>query len=301
MHQHLRIGATVVKLLSMKRAATISGVLFLAIACSSSTPQLNVNSPTAHAVYEIKPQFLAQELQSASNETPAVCPADMVEINGDFCPEIVENCINLDKSVHNANGYVRCLEFAPTKCISPDNKKIHMHFCMDTYEWPNKKDVKPIVMVTWYDMKKSCEDQDKRLCVDNEWSLACEGPEILPYPYGLKRDAMACNIDHPQRPWFDASKSPMTPDIVARLDQSVPAGSMPACVSPYGVHDMTGNADEWVVNSNGHSANHYPYFSGLKGGHWVIGARNRCRPETDAHGPTTVFYEIGGRCCKDIP
>ena len=170
MHQHLRIGATVVKLLSMKRAATISGVLFLAIACSSSTPQLNVNSPTAHAVYEIKPQFLAQELQSASNETPAVCPADMVEINGEFCPEIVENCINLDKSVHNANGYVRCLEFAPTKCISPDNKKIHMHFCMDTYEWPNKKDVKPIVMVTWYDMKKSCEDQDKRLCVDNEWS-----------------------------------------------------------------------------------------------------------------------------------
>ena len=86
----------------------------------------------------------------------------------------------------------------------------------------------------------------------------------------------------------------MTPKIVAWLDQRVSSGSMP-CISPYGVYDMTGNVDEWVINSSGH-----PYKSGLMGGHWVRGARNRCRPETVAHAESTVFYEIGGRCCKDI-
>lgn len=224
----------------------------------------------------------------------AGCPSDMVEIDGNFCPNVEQNCINLDTTLHNANGYVRCLEFAPTKCLSKN--KVHMHFCMDKFEWPNQAGAKPAVMITWYDMKKNCEKLGKRLCVDREWSLACEGPDILPYPYGYKRDASACNIDHPQRPWFNAYSSPMTPEIVSRLDQSVLSGSMPTCVSPYGVYDMTGNVDEWVVNSSGH-----PYQSGLKGGHWVLGARNRCRPETIAHGPTTVFYEIGGRCCQDLP
>ncbi len=281
----------------MKNTVTIiSTVLFLTIACASTAPKFEINSPQ----FINKEKIVAQDLHTASYDASA-CPADMIEVSGNFCPEIIENCINLDKTVHNANGFVRCLEFTPTKCITPDNKRIPMHFCIDKFEWPNQEGVKPTVMVTWYDMKKNCEDKGKRLCVDNEWTLACEGPEILPYPYGLKRDSNACNIDHPQRPWFDASKSAMTPDIVAKLDQSVPAGSMPGCVSPYGVYDMTGNADEWVVYSSGKYANKYPYISGLKGGHWVIGARNRCRPETTAHGPTTVFYEIGGRCCKDTP
>jgi formylglycine-generating enzyme len=222
----------------------------------------------------------------------AACPNDMLEITGDFCPEVIQNCINVDKSVHNVNGYVRCLEFEPSKCLS--KKRIPMHFCMDKYEWPNQKDNKPEIMISWYDMKKNCEAEDKRLCLDNEWTMACEGNDILPYPYGYKRDIYACNIDHQQMPWFDASKSGMNKEIASRLDQRVPSGSMLGCVSPYGVYDMTGNVDEWVVNSSGK-----PYVSSLKGGHWVKGARNRCRPDTLIHGPETVYYEIGGRCCKD--
>lgn len=246
----------------------------------------------AGSIYAENPknQAVAQNLHTASN---GACPNDMVEIQGDFCPEVVQKCLNLDMSVHNVNGYVRCLEYAPTQCLS--KKTVPMHFCIDKYEWPNKKDVKPDIMVSWYDMKRSCESQGKRICQDHEWSLACEGPDILPYPYGLKRDTSACNIDHQQMSWFDASKSNMTMSIALKLDQRVTSGSMPECVSPYGVHDMTGNVDEWVVNSSGN-----PYVSGLMGGHWVIGARNRCRPETTIHGPDTAYYEIGGRCCKDI-
>jgi formylglycine-generating enzyme required for sulfatase activity len=220
----------------------------------------------------------------------------MVEVKGKFCPAVVQNCINLDMTVHNVNGYVRCLEFAKSVCQSPENQKVDMHFCIDKYEYPNQKGVKPQVMLTWNDMKKNCQDQGKRLCIDHEWSMACEGPEMLPYPYGYKRDTNACNIDHAQRPWFNALTSAMTPDVVDRLNQSVPSGSMPGCVSPYGVYDMTGNVDEFVVNSSGH-----PYKSALMGGHWIKGARNRCRPETLAHNEVSAYYEFGGRCCRDIP
>jgi formylglycine-generating enzyme len=65
------------------------------------------------------------------------------------------------------------------------------------------------------------------------------------------------------------------------------------CVSSYGVHDMTGNVDEWVVNESGH-----PYKSGLKGGYWGP-VRTRCRPMTTAHNEDFNFYQIGFRCCSD--
>lgn len=220
------------------------------------------------------------------------CPIDMVEIEGFYCQMVEQICINLDKKVHNANGYVKCDEYKPfTKCLSSTK---HLHFCIDKYEWPNKKNELPQVMLSWNQMSMNCNSVGKRLCKDFEWTQACEGPERYPYPYGYKRDATACNIDHPQKPNFDASKDKMTPSIVSYLDQRVPSGSMEKCVSPYGVNDMTGNVDESIVNSSGK-----PFNSAEMGGHWVIGARNRCRPKTVVHDENFQYYEIGGRCCKD--
>ncbi|HWL88353.1 MAG TPA: SUMF1/EgtB/PvdO family nonheme iron enzyme, partial [Polyangiaceae bacterium] len=143
--------------------------------------------------------------------------------------------------------------------------------------------------------KATCESNGKRLCGESEWTLACEGAERLPYPYGLERDAEACNIDKPHpEPDEKLIADPRTRDAeVARLDQRDPSGFREACVSPYGVHDMTGNVDEWVVNESGH-----PYKSGLKGGYWGP-VRTRCRPMTTAHNETFVYYQIGFRCCAD--
>lgn len=220
------------------------------------------------------------------------CPDDMVEVNGNACQAVEQACINLDTSVHNANGYVKCDEYAPSKCFS--DRRIHMHYCIDRFEYPNKRGSVPYVMASWNDMAANCATEGKRLCKDTEWTFACEGEDMLPYPYGLKRDANICNIDHIQRPDFDASKDNMTSEMVSYLDQRVPSGSMPQCVSPFGVHDMTGNVDESVINSSGH-----PYRSAEMGGHWVLGARNRCRPKTVVHNESFKYYEIGGRCCKD--
>jgi formylglycine-generating enzyme required for sulfatase activity len=153
----------------------------------------------------------------------------------------------------------------------------------------------PVVMKDWYEAKAVCESEGKRLCGDSEWTLACEGQERLPYPYGYARDSEACNIDKPYR---DVDESAMADwkrrdAEVARLDQRTASGSHAACVSAYGAYDMTGNVDEWVVNEHGK-----PYKSGLKGGYWGP-VRDRCRPMTTAHNELFEFYQIGFRCCAE--
>jgi formylglycine-generating enzyme required for sulfatase activity len=190
----------------------------------------------------------------------------------------------------------RCSEFAPTgKC---QGKTIKKHFCIDKYEYPNKVGEKPLIMKTWYEAGDACKAQGKRLCGDSEWTLACEGQERLPYPYGYERNSEACNIDKPHPDVNEVALGSANPAVrdaeVARLWQGEVSGSRESCVSPYGAMDMTGNVDEWVVNESG-----MPYKSGLKGGYWGP-VRDRCRPMTTAHYEQFAFYQIGFRCCSDV-
>lgn len=223
------------------------------------------------------------------------CPDGMLEVEGSFCPEVEQKC----------NRYIdpegvfprRCAEFAPTsKCIGKESKR---HFCIDRYEWPNKAGENPIVMKTWYEAKDACTSAGKRLCGDSEWTVACEGQERLPYPYGYDRNSEACNIDKPHpdvnEKALGSADAAVRDAEAKRLWQGEPSGSRASCVSPYGVFDMTGNVDEWVVNESG-----APYKSGLKGGYWGP-VRDRCRPMTTVHAEGFSFYQIGFRCCSDVP
>jgi hypothetical protein len=228
--------------------------------------------------------------------TEAACPPDMVEVEGEYCPVLAQKCLRwLDPTTK-----LQCVEFdrpssAPTCAVPTEHKR----FCMDRYEWPNRVGELPSDMASWVEAKASCQSVGKRLCSDTEWTLACEGPERQPYPYGegYARDATACNIDKPyiwpkpERLFDPATRA----EELARLDQREPSGSRPACVSPYGVYDMTGNVDEWVVNA---SQQGKPFISGLKGGYWGP-VRTRCRPMTTAHNETFRYYQIGFRCCGE--
>jgi hypothetical protein len=224
----------------------------------------------------------------------AACPPEMVEVEGDYCPFVEERCLRwLDPSTK-----LQCAEFDRFEGAGTCRMKTeHKKFCIDRYEWPNKLGAIPQYMASWVEAKATCESIGKRLCGDTEWTLACEGPERQPYPYGAGyvRDSSACNIDKPYI-WPHPEKvyDPRTSATeLARLDQREPSGSRSACVSPYGVHDMTGNVDEWVVNVSQHGE---PHQSGLKGGYWGP-VRTRCRPMTTAHEETFRYYQIGFRCC----
>ena len=76
---------------------------------------------------------------------------------------------------------------------------------------------------------------------------------MLPYTYGYVRDATKCNIDRPYRKreqkllkYESCMKKPECKAELEKLDQRLPAGSLPACVSPFGVYDLNGNINEWV-------------------------------------------------------
>ena len=214
------------------------------------------------------------------------CPADMALIEGSFCTEVTQTC---DKKRHPW----QCAEFAkPTVCTGKEEPR---RYCIDRYEYPNKKGELPVVMQSWYDAERQCKAEHKRLCKDSEWTLACEGPERLPFPYGYVRNAQLCPIDKPspkvnEKRLFSKKHGA---EELARLDQRERSGERAGCVSPYGVHDLTGNVDEWVVNESGH-----PYSSSLKGGNWGE-YRNACRPATRGHAEGFRYYQMGFRCCAD--
>lgn len=233
------------------------------------------------------------------------CPAGMLEVKGTFCTALMHRCIKggktntFEKTDYPDPYYCDEYQEGYAPCLGKQEPK---HFCMDEYEWPNRKGAIPMVMVSWYESKRLCESRGERLCGDDEWTLACEGPEHLPYTYGWKRDSTKCNIDHK---WIqpddgilgmkDGGADKIEAEI-NRLSKRVPSGAYPGCKSPYGVMDMGGNVDEWAVNITLHGK---PYMSVFKGGHWVGGARNRCRPQTESHDETTAYYAEGFRCCAD--
>jgi hypothetical protein len=214
----------------------------------------------------------------------------MREIEGTFCPFLDQICIKRPQAMS-----YRCSEYrSPSgNCQTGTTDK---HFCIDDYEWPNKAGETPVVMKNWYEARDACQSVGKRLCTEDEWTLACEGPEHLPYPYGYARDANACNID---KPAIQVNEEALRrPDRrvaeAARLWQGEPSGSRAKCVSPFGVHDMTGNVDEWTVNEKGN-----PHQSALKGGYWSW-VRGRCRAVTEGHEEAFRYYQIGWRCCKAV-
>lgn len=224
------------------------------------------------------------------------CQTGMVEIQGTFCPKVEQECITwvdqhgnkMPAPTGNLPG--RCGVFkSPSKCLSKPTQLINMHYCIDKYEYPNVEGSYPEDWKSWNDMKFACESKGKRLCTNIEWTFACEGKEMDPYPYGngYARDKTKCNFDNePPGNVFTASKETLRSFLV-------PSGKMKDCVSKFGVHDMVGNIDEWVINSQpGHK-------SLLVGGH-IFGFRNACRPITAGHNETFNWYETGGRCCDAI-
>jgi hypothetical protein len=245
------------------------------------------------------------------------CPDDMVLVHGGYCPDVAQACLEhheeYDKDearkkqkrdsgedVGKSTVSERCLRYKePSVCLSKERRP--MRFCMDRYEWPNKKGELPALLVSWTDAKKTCERAGKRLCTEDEYNFGCEGEAMLPYTYGYVRDATKCNIDRPYRKrekkllkYESCMKHPECKRELEKLDQRLPAGSLPACVSPFGAYDLNGNINEWVFRPK----EKYPNRSGLKGGWWGP-VRGRCRPTVGFHKEDDYGYEEGFRCCKD--
>jgi hypothetical protein len=249
------------------------------------------------------------EAPAPVNDIGNPCPEDMALVDGMYCPGEVQHCLynvaidgsRIDKP---ADLLWACGEYAQPTCISKE--LTHLRFCIDVYEWPNKEGQVPQDWMTYRTAKKAVEAVGKRLCTAREWTLAAEGPNHHPLPYGdgFHRLPGICNFDNPMG-HLDPSKAKKPDDEMAQKLRAVlvPSGSMSDCVSDYGVHDMAGNVDEIIYNEGGvescpqgETCNNY--VSGLMGGHiWHV--RNNSFSRTTAHNLDFGWYETSTRGCMD--
>ncbi len=247
--------------------------------------------------------IIVTETSGHETLTPLESKPNMKAIQGEYCPEVEQKCLQWVDAVGNRTDAPkpgltgRCGEFKnPSVCLTPEGSRPFKRFYIDVFEYPNIAGQVPQSWMTWRDVKRACEAQGKRLCTRSEWTMACEGPGMHPYPYGdgYHRDRTSCNTDNPMGKIDVFKATSPSAETSKKLDALlVPSGSKPLCVSVWGVHDQVGNIDEQLVNETGQ-----PYKSGLMGGH-VFGVRNACRPMTEAHNEDFGWYETGGRCCQD--
>ncbi len=268
------------------RSAIFIALSSVAVACdppkddpsSAIRPLEPPDEPGAPATREVA---APAETSDLVGEGPAACPPDMVLVEGRYCPDVQHVCKRWLDPPGRFREF-RCAEYAPSICKSKQRET--KRFCIDRDEYTAPGDELPQVHHSWTTAKAACEGWGKRLCLESEWQLACEGEEMRPYPYGWVRDETACNIDRQN-----------IMGKTAPVDYRVPAASNPRCVSPFGVRDMSGNIEEWAtldgVTPKGAR-------STMKGAWWLPG-RNHCRARTLGHGEVYSGPQIGIRCCKD--
>jgi hypothetical protein len=219
------------------------------------------------------------------------CLPGMVLVDGIQCPFVAHRCEQFLSEPDDV-----CKTFvAEALC---EGRLTRRRFCIDVFEYPNLEGVRPAVRVDFREAERACSLEGKRLCTVDEWIFACEGTQMWPFPYGLERDAEACNIDRPE-------PTPSRPEVARdprraaeeneRLDQRVASGDKERCISPFGVRDLTGNVAEWAVNPNG-KIDETPFRSAAVGGGFTM-SPSRCRAMT-THPPTFSSHEMGFRCCK---
>ncbi len=219
------------------------------------------------------------------------CPADMRLVTGQHHDEMEHYCIDPrtdSKTTH-------C--FAYFEGVSAEEGAVtDVNVCMDQFEAPNLRGEKPFVMKSFNAATKWCGERNKRVCSEQEWETACEGPELRPLAYGWHVDTALCNSNKGWRP-FDTTKlysegAAATKEI-EHLWQGSPSGAYATCASSFGIYDMMGNVEEWVATRHGRK-----FPGALMGGFWAK-PWTGCRGTNDAHEPTFTFYETGFRCCAD--
>jgi hypothetical protein len=139
-------------------------------------------------------------------------------------------------------------------------------FCVDVYEFPNKKDTRPTAVEDHQKAVTLCWEEGKRLCTKNEWRRACRGMQGNKFPYGAVYHPSKCVTKPPKAEAPPVQKS----------------GSWAECRSEEGVYDLSGNMAEWVKEGV------------LVGGSGTLtGDDTACAAE--GRGGSPAYY--GTRCC----
>jgi sulfatase modifying factor 1 len=258
----------------------------LTIVLASGLGSFDADEPSTRPAPEPQPATPPPTAAAAAAPAPGAlstdsCPPEMQLVEGNHCYFWEQPCARWDDPDGQPSKRV-CGEFQkPSTCKTGRHP---MRFCIDRDEYIAPGESVPAKAVSYGQADMICASMSKRLCTSLEWEFACEGEEGLPYPYGYERAPALCNQDRLLRD----GKNKASGDF-----REPPHAT---CSSPFGVHDMVGNVDEWVRQPWAKA----PRRSELRGGWWMTG-RNRCRANTSHHDEKYAGPQTGFRCCREAP
>lgn len=182
--------------------------------------------------------------------------------------------------------------------LSHDRQYVDDNLSMPTY---------PVVGINWFDAYAYCKWAEKRLPTEAEWEYAARGGDDVyrTYPWGNEKP------DHEgiwRANYFNGNDK--------KLDgwrYTSPPGSFPDGISPFGIQDMSGNAEEWVhdwvdfdyyIKTEGAADPQGP-ASGrmrvIKGGSYGTADGHNIRIATRLYGTPAAKSELQGiRCAQSL-
>lgn len=274
-------------------AAAVGGVLVLSVVASwfvaSDTNPVATGDKAAATTSQSSPP------NTASNSVDTAVPEAMVHIKGgEFVMGRDAGKVAEEGPAHRVTVgpfYIDVYEVSNEKYsefVKATNHTVPQGWVENNSYAPGRGK-SPVVGVDWYDANAFAEWAGKRLPTEEEWEFAARGTDGRLYTWGSKWEAGFAHVE----------------DVSGQFAE---VGSFKD-VSPFGVHDMVGNAMEWTASE----------FKAYPNGRLSAEYSGRLKLKTVRGGSydamrdyaTTTFrfgYEAGGRnynrtgfrCARDV-
>lgn len=204
--------------------------LLSALVCAAAVTLLSAGDPATEPAAAHTPCAAAPEAMSCIPGGPTVRGHDKRDKNARPAATITVSTFYMDRfEVTNAQ-YEACTQSGACAKAGPRYRGFG-------------DDTQPVTGVSWFDAKQYCEARGKRLPTEAEWEKAARGPDGELNPWGNQRPTCRRAVIKNDEGRACGVPKPYSKPEVGRIFE---VGKKPA--GRYDLHDMSGNAEEWVAD-----------------------------------------------------